>query len=73
MMSVMAPAVHIPMHLDTVRSTQDVEFNEVCVHAPFHLAQCRPTLLSQLGNLDDAVEPFAQYVLGSLTPAVFRV
>ncbi|PIL31951.1 hypothetical protein GSI_06655 [Ganoderma sinense ZZ0214-1] len=42
-MSVMAPAVHIPIHLDTVRSPQDVEFNE-------------------LGNLDDAVEPFAQLI-----------
>ncbi|OSD03424.1 hypothetical protein PYCCODRAFT_1466810 [Trametes coccinea BRFM310] len=43
-MSVMpSSAVHIPMHLDTDRPTQDVEFSE-------------------LGNLDEAVEPFAQLI-----------
>ncbi|KAI1797894.1 hypothetical protein LXA43DRAFT_272672 [Ganoderma leucocontextum] len=29
MMSVMAPAVHIPVHLDTARSTNNVEFNDL--------------------------------------------
>ncbi|RPD62926.1 hypothetical protein L227DRAFT_651217 [Lentinus tigrinus ALCF2SS1-6] len=43
MMSVMPPAVHIPMHLDAEPVHKDVEFNE-------------------LGNLDEAVEPFAQLI-----------
>ncbi|KAI0801249.1 hypothetical protein C8Q74DRAFT_1364877 [Fomes fomentarius] len=38
----MPSAVHLPVHLDTVRP-KDVEFNE-------------------LGNLDEAVEPFAQLI-----------
>ncbi|KAL7285319.1 LOW QUALITY PROTEIN: hypothetical protein ACG7TL_000414 [Trametes sanguinea] len=57
MMSVMpSSAVHIPMHLDTDRPTQDVEFSEVAASYRLQPASCQMCLVCALPSGLDATK-----------------
>jgi hypothetical protein len=64
MLSVQPQAIpqlaHIPLHVEAHNQPKDVELNEVSLLPVSVLSQASLTSAGQLGNLQDAVEPFAK-------------